>query len=275
MSGKCKSYLLLQLKRGLKLMPQVLIVTLLLALCAVLAGLMLSDLDEADGAKQKIEIGVVGDTKDTYLNIGLYALEHLDSSRFSVRLQTMEEQEARTALYAGRLTGYLVIPEDFVEGMVNGDHHPITYVTSTGATGFGTIVAEELASDISRLLLETENAIYGAQAFTGQYIDGVDPYDAGQALVERYMRLVLNRNRLFEVETIGTADSLSPEGYYLCGMAVAMLLLWGISCSPLISRRSNELCGILNANGLEGAGQILSEFAAFFLLMLLPVVFPL
>ena len=90
MSGKCKSYLLLQLKRGLKLMPQVLIVTLLLALCAVLAGLMLSDLDEADGAKQKIEIGVVGDTKDTYLNIGLYALEHLDSSRFSVRLQTME-----------------------------------------------------------------------------------------------------------------------------------------------------------------------------------------
>ena len=50
MSGKCKSYLLLQLKRGLKLMPQVLIVTLLLALCAVLAGLMLSDLDEADGA---------------------------------------------------------------------------------------------------------------------------------------------------------------------------------------------------------------------------------
>lgn len=268
MSGKCKSYLLLQLKRGLKLMPQVLIVTLLLALCAVLAGLMLSDLDEADGAKQKIEIGVVGDTKDTYLNIGLYALEHLDSSRFSVRLQTMEEQEARTALYAGRLTGYLVIPEDFVEGMVNGDHHPITYVTSTGATGFGTIVAEELASDISRLLLETENAIYGAQAFTRQYIDGVDPYDAGQALVERYMRLVLNRNRLFEVETIGTADSLSPEGYYLCGMAVAMLLLWGISCSPLISRRSNELCGILNANGLEGAGQILSEFAAFFLLML-------
>ena len=249
-------------------MPQVLVVTLLLALCAALAGLMLSDLDERDGANQKIEIGIVGDTEDTYLNIGLYALEHLDSSRFSVRLHTMEEQEAKAALYAGHLTGYLVIPEDFVEGMVKGDRPPITYVTSAGATGFGTIVAEELASDISRLLLETENAVYGAQTFTGQHIDGVDPYDAGQALVERYMRLVLNRNRLFEVETIGTADSLSLEGYYLCGMAVAMLLLWGISCSPLISRRSDELCRILNVNGLGGGGQILSEFAAFFLLML-------
>lgn len=272
MNGKGKRYLILQLKRGLKLLPQMLSVTLLLGLCAALAGIMLSSLNREDSARQKIEIGIVGDTADTYLSIGISAIEHMDSSRFSVRLTEMEEGEAKTALFAGKLTGYLVIPEHFVEGMYSGEHHPITYVTSADATGFGTIVAEELVTDISQLLLETENAIYGAQSFAALYGGNITPYEAGNALIGQYMRTVLNRDRLFAVETIGTADYLSFEGYYLCGVMVALLLFWGISCSPLFSRRSAQLSGMLKADGLGAARQILCEFAAFGALILLAVL---
>ena len=272
MSGKYKRYLVLQLKRALKLIPRVLGVTLLLGIGAGLAGRMLSDLNASDAAKQKIEIGVVGDTDNSYLQVGIFTLESMDSSRFSIKLREMEEQEAQKALRDGELTGYVRIPQNFVDGMVSGDHHPITFVTADGATGFGTMVTEEIASAVSKLLLETENAIYGAQEFTADHVRSVNPYDAGNALIQRYLWTVLNRDDLFRVQTMGAADSLSLAGYYLCGITVAGLLLWGIGCSPLFSRRSEELSGMLNASGLGAAAQTLSEFAAFCALLLVAVL---
>ena len=261
-------YLRLQLMRGLRLLPRMLAATLLLAALAALAGLMLSRMDAADDARQKVRIGVVGDTDSDGLAQGLSILENLDSSRFSLSLESMTEPEAAQALNARDLDAYIVVPDGFVSAMMAGEHRPITFVSRDSGAGVGGILVRELARTVSALVLETENAVYGAQNFTADHLPGQNPYDAGDRLTLQYMTRVLDRDLLFELETVGAANRLSLAGYYLCGLSVLFVMLWAISCSPLFTGRSRELGRLLRADGLGALGQVAAEFVSFALLML-------
>ena len=81
---KCGIYMRLQLKRMGKVFPAVFLVTVLLSVGICLLVWMQLSVDSQDEKRQKIVLGVVGDTRDSYLGFGIYALEHLDSSRFTI-----------------------------------------------------------------------------------------------------------------------------------------------------------------------------------------------
>ena len=265
-------YLRLQLRRALRLLPRMLAVTLLLAALAAVAGLMLFRMNASDDARQLVRIGVVGDTDSGGLAKGLSIMENLDSSRFSLSLEPMAEQDARRALSARELDAYLIVPDDFVSAMMAGEHRPVTYVSRDSGAGVGGILIRELAESISALVLETENAVYGAQNYTADRLPGQNPYDAGDRLAMQYITRVLDRHLLFSLDTVGAADRLSLAGYYLCGLSVLFVMLWAIGCSPLFTGRSRELGRLLRADGLGAAGQVAAEFVSFALLMLCGVL---
>ena len=102
-------------------MPAVFLVTLVLAASvAVIAKGVLSDKLSEDERK-KVEVGICGDLSDSYLGIGVLAVQQLDSSRFAINFHTLEEAEAREMLLDGKLTAYLVIPDGFVDSVVSGE----------------------------------------------------------------------------------------------------------------------------------------------------------
>ena len=106
----------------------------------------------------------------------------------------------------------------------------------------------ELAETISRLVLETENAVYGAQDFVADRLPGVDPYRAGDSLVFRYALRLMDRERLYDRQTVDPDGALSLPAYYLCGLSLLFLMLWAISCVPLFAGRSRELGRLLQAD---------------------------
>ena len=199
---------------------------------------------------------------------GLELLESMDSSRYELKLELMSEEEAARALRLGQISGYARIPDGFAEALEMGEHRPITYVTLSGGSELGSLLTRELVETVSGLILETENAIYGAQSFVSETLEGVNPYRAGDRLVVRYALRILDRSRLYELETIGEADALSLAGYYLCALTVAFLLLWAISAAPLFSGRSRELGMLLQAKGPGAAAQVLAEYVSSVFLML-------
>ena len=262
------TYLGLQLRRAARLLPRMLAVTLLLAVLTALAALLLSRLHAGDAAAaEPIRIGLVGEL-DGMTAEGLQMIESMDSSRFSIRFEPMDEAEASRALRGGRIDGYAVIPEGFAEAMMVGEHRPITYVTASGGADIGAKLMRELAETISGLVLETENAVYGAQDFVAERLPGVDPYGAGDRMVVRYALRLMDRERLYEIETIEAEGALSLSARYLCGLSLLFLMLWAISCAPLFAARSRELGRLLQAEGLGAAGQVLAEFLSYVLLML-------
>lgn len=261
-------YLLLQCKRALRLLPHMLAILLLLACGAYLAAAGLSARRASDASRQIALVGVVGDESNPYIRIGVDALETFDSSRDELKFVFMDEQTAIRELRAGRLSAFLYLPEDFVESIYANDTHPIRFIMPEGASGIDTLLTAELADAVARLMTETERAQVGAQLYAIDKLPDVDPYAVDNALVDRYFTLVLTRDQLFSVKTLGLADSLSFGGYFFCGILVAFLLLAGISASPLCSRRAAALGPVLRARSFGALRQTLGEFAAFYLLLL-------
>ena len=263
-----RSYFGLQLKRAAALAPQMLAVTLLLAVLTALAALVLAKLDADDPSKQMIRLAVAGDEEEAILSDAVSLLESVDSSRFSIGFERMGEREASELLRRGKLQGYLLVPDGFARALWYGEHMPMTYYSASGGADVGAQLTRELVVSVSGLVLETENAVYGAQDLVQDKLPGVNASKAGDTLVYRYAAAILDRDRLYRIEELGAADSLSIPGYYLCGIGLLFVMLWSISCSPLFSRRSRELGQILSSDGFGAPGQIFSEFTAFLLLLL-------
>ena len=265
---RLRSYLGLQLKRSAGLAPQMLAVTLLLAVLTAMAALVLAQMNSEDASKKLVRIAVAGDTEEEILSDAIGLLQSMDSSRFSISMERMEEDEAIRLLRRGKINGVIRIPEGFADALYHGETLPLTYVSNTGGADVSSQLVRELVVAISGLALETENAVYGAQDLVQDKLPGVNPYRAGDNLVYRYALAILDRERLYDMELLGAADSLSLAGYYLCGITLLFIMLWSISCSPLFSRRSRELGQILSAEGLGAPGQVFSEFVSYLLLLL-------
>ena len=265
-AGRFFSYLLARLKCCVRLVPSVLcLAAFLLGALALFGFAVASDRGE-DASFQRIPIGVVGDVgNDTWLRLGFYALENLDSSRFSLSFETTEtEKDAVQGLRSGRLSAYVVIPEGFIEALAMGtETPPIRYVSTQGASGIGTLLTDEIVGAVSRLLSETENAIYGAQDYLMDHAPWTDAYAAGAQLTEEYLSLVLDRDSLFTVETVGVSGGLGFFDYYLCAVTVLFLLLWGVACGPVCVRRDTELGRMLRASGFGAGQQVLAEYLAY------------
>ena len=86
---------------------------------------------------------------------------------------------------------------------------PVTYATNTAGSDAGSLMTREIVVSVSGLILETENAVYGAQDLVADKLPDKDPYDAGNRLVYRYATAILDRARLFELEKLGAAH---PKG---------------------------------------------------------------
>lgn len=269
---RAERYLIIQTKRVLRCFPAVFLMTLILLAAVGLVGKGVIQEKLSDDKKSMVKIGVVGDVTDSYLGIGVMALQHLDSSRFSIDIQMMEEETAKKALKTGDLSAYLVIPAGFVDSVVSGENFKITYYTKNSQMGIGTMLMNELSAIISDFITKSQNAIYGMQSLCREY--GYDDiyWDATNELNLKYIDMILARTDFFDVEVLGVANQLSMVGYYISGLTVFFLMIWGVNGCPLFIRRDLSLAKMLKTNGMGPFPQIICEYIAYLLLMTVSLV---
>ncbi|MCH5274340.1 MAG: ABC transporter permease [Lachnospiraceae bacterium] len=262
------TYLYIQLRRAVKLLPVMMTVTLLVCGCVgAFAVLYLGT--EMAGQNKKYRIAVVGDTTDSYLGFGISALSVLDDSRFMVDFPSMTEEEARRELAAGKITAYAKVPDGLVESIVEGSNDkPIVFVTATGSKVITGFLVEELTEEASSLVVRSQSAIYGMQRILWDNGMGDLWWEATESLNLRLLDMVLNRTKLCGLEFQGMANGLSTEGYYFCSMLIFFLLLAGINSSPLFAKKSRELMKLLAARGVSIYEQIAGEYLAYLFLNL-------
>lgn len=248
-------------------MPAVFWVTLVLvaSIALIAKGLLTEKL--SDGQRQKVEVGICGDLEDSYLGIGVLALQQLDSSRFAINFHTLEEEEAREMLVAGELTAYLVIPEGFVDSVVSGENFSVRYYTANSQMGLGTLLMNELANIISELITKSQSAIYGMQNLCDDYGKDAIYWDVTEDLNLKYIDIILARQSFFEVEILGVSNDLSLQGYYICGFAVLFFMIFGINGCPIFVRKDVSLARLMSANGVNSFYQILVELLAYLILV--------
>ena len=257
-----RNYLKLQFLRVFKIYPTIFLVTLLMivAIAVTCAALLFANNSSAD--KQKISIGVVGDTEDTLLNVGLEAIKNMDSTRFYMDIVTFDEEgAAEKALKNREINGYLRTPKNYFWDVYDGVNNPAEYVILNAPDGFGSILSGEVARVVSDIVTQSQVGVYSAQDVAAQH--GKSVRRTSNDLMDTYAKGVLARNELYEVKVLGIADSLSFVGYYICGLLLFFLLLWGVSCNRIFASRSYSLSHLLKNSGISTARQIACEYLPF------------
>jgi len=262
---KKKTYLQLQIKRTTKIAPAILMITLATVFCIALTASILLYNNSKSGDKTKLNIGIVGDTTGTHLGIGITALENFDSSRYSIDFQEMPEEEAIRKLNNHEISGYIEIPDDFVEGIVTGDNHPATYVVLEDITGFETALMSEIANVASDWILLSQRAIYSMQRIMldSDECDRNTLYEYTDELNLEYIKHILGRKEIYDVTETGIKDSITMEGYYICGIIIFFLLIWGISCNKLLLKKNYAMSKALYSRGIKNGWQLFCEYFCY------------
>ncbi len=257
-----KKYFRLQFKSIMKVFPTILVITVITLLSvALLCGLALKkDSDSSD--KQKISVAIVGSLENTYLDIGFYALKNLDSSRFYFEFLELDEEEAIKKLQAREISGYLRIPDDFVKSIARGENKPAEYITLNTPDNFGTILTEEVTMMISDMLTHSQVGMYSMQDVARKY----NKKDLGKNidnLTVNYVNYIFNRQTVYNLSLTGLPNSLSLGGYYICGLFMLFILLWGISCNRIFASKNLAFSRVLKVSGVSSGKQIICEYGAY------------
>lgn len=267
--SRALSYFRLQLKRFFKLMPVILLLSALL-ICAIGAAFIgVFSESESDEQNSLINIGVVGDSDESYLGMAINALRNLDSSRFSISVQTVDSEEAASEMIRkGDLVAYIVLPDDFISEAIAGNVQKITCVTASGATDFGSQITNELMMTVTEIVRNSQKTVYGFQnAAFDSGMDDRDVYSGGTEVAFDVINLILNRESAYRVDEIGTGGVDYVDDTLICGMLILLLMLWGITCCTIFTARNSTLDCVLSSKGTSAAAQVLSEYAAYLIFM--------
>ncbi|MEE0968635.1 MAG: ABC transporter permease [Clostridia bacterium] len=255
-------YFFLETKRFLLALPFVLMLSLALFICIFIAfSAMLENEEESD---QKYEIAIVGDVSDTYLKLGMAALQNFDSSRFAMNLSFLSEEAAKEKLADGEISAYILIPEGFIVDAYKGDVGKLTYVTKTSPTGTIDYVKDELLSVISTLLVESQKGVY-ASGDIGKELAGLKYGSVTNDAAFKYVDLILSRSKMYKTEILGVSDGLGLITSVMCGLMLFFISLIAIGFAPVFVRRDISLSKILSASRFGAVGQVIGEYVAFVL----------
>ena len=256
-----RKYFIIQLKRLLRILPPILIVAAILFGCLAVVYDAIVSLEEEEGAQKKYQVGIVGTAGDTYLKMGLAAVESFDSTRYSVEFVEMTEPEAESAMRRGTIVAFLVIPDNFLDEAMYGNIIPLKYVCTTSAMGLVSMIKDEISQLIETMLIEAQKGIYGSGNALDDYgLDGGKI--VGQISLE-YVDLVFSRSRMYTVTEMKKFDGLGMGGYMLSGLCVVLFLLVCLTFAPVMIRPDQSLARVLAAKRRPAVAQVLCDFAVY------------
>lgn len=267
------NYLRAQTLRSVKIYPILLAFSLITALCA---GMLLTTVfpnpsgNEAEEQPARpIRIALVGELGGSYLDIGITAMETFDASRFYLELIPTVEAEAQKMLQRDEITGYLEVPEGFVQSVLRGKNLQLTFVRGNNPSSLGTMMVYEILQIVSDYVTESQNGIYGT--LTVAELEGRTGAAYKQVVEEinlTYISSLLNRSDMVRSVPIGAGNNLDFKNYYVCATVILLMLLWGMLCVPLLIKTDDTLPRLLYARGQRCFSQVLGEWLPFLGLLL-------
>ncbi len=265
-------YFAIQIKRLLRFFPAVFLVAGLLygGLYLVYSGLILQ-WNKSDDF-QKVNIGMVGTTDNYYLKLGLDAVQTIDSSKFTVNMIVMDEQQAKKALESGEIDAYVYFSPEFVDNARTGIVVPLQFVSAAGSDNILSLVKEELTSALDDVLLSSERASFGLY----DALTALGKPDIAHAkrneLALTLAKLMLNRQNMYDVQQLGVANGQSFADYMLCGILTLFLFLMTLPFVGLYVRENDAMEKHMKSRGIGFWRQAMCEWLAYVLSLLLVAV---
>lgn len=256
-----KKYFCVQLKRLGRIVIPVLLVAAILFGCLMVVYDAVISMSKESEVTTKYQVGVVGTADDLYLQLGLKAMSSIDSSRFSIEMVEMEEEEAEKAMRQGKLAAFVVFPDNFLDSAFRGEIIPLKFVCAAGSVGLVSMIKDELAQMIETMLIEAQRGIYGSGDAMAALGHNGSPVVNDLSI--EYAELVFRRANMYKTSTLGAFDGLGMEGYLAAGLCIVLFMLICLTFAPMMIRRDHALGRMLCAQGRTAFMQVLCDFGAY------------
>ena len=203
----------------------------------------------------------MGTAGDTYMEMGLAAVQSFDSTRFAVEFNQMGEKAAETAMRQGKIAAFIQFPEGFMEEAIYGNIMPIKFVTSVAADSLVSMVKEELTGIIEIMIAPTQKGIYGAGGAVGDH-GGSAGATMGKISLD-YVDFIISRSKAYQTTEIGAFDGLGMDGYLISGLGIVLFMLICLIFAPSMIRRDQAMARMLKSRSRPVWLQALCDFAVY------------
>lgn len=243
------SYLFLQLKSALRLLPKLLlgsIVFAFLAFCIGYAGVK----SLGSGNHLFFKVAAILPENDALVSIGFNMLTGMDSLKDYCEFITTDEASAKKMLEQGEIYAIVYIPEGFVEDVLSGRNTPAKIILPDNP-GIETVIFRSVLNAGSATLAYVQSGIY---AMTDAYIE-FDMSDriasASDKMNDDYIHFVLNRSAIYDSHTVSSTGSLSRTQFYICSGIILVMLFSGFLLGGFSMQEENGLSVMLLRFGIN------------------------
>ncbi len=212
--------------------------------------------------------------QDRLTEFAVSFVENMESVKDWCRLIRVSEEEGLQMLGEGELAALLVLPDNVVEGILNGSNEPAKLYLSKEAAPMG-LVFEELAKAGTGLLRTAQAEIYAAHELAGLFDIGEQALDTMYGEIDRFnLKLVMEREEYFRIKKLSATGSEGWAVYYGSAFLTLYLLFAGVFFGKYNRRSHTERDMLAKRAGIpvsaQAAGRIVVS-GGLLLIALLPV----
>lgn len=260
------TYALLQWKRCLKKMLQILIVVALVSLC--IAGIYcVADRIMKAHDFSLIKVGLVVPEDELTTRYVTNYISSMDSVKSICSFEYEEEEEAIRKFNEGTLKAVIVLPSGFYHDVQVGINPPAVIYFPKNTNIAEKIFRELLISGVS-YLQTAEASVYAALNTVYIYNLDRDVSEIGNTLALAYVDTIMSRDKTYKddfVSVFGESDRLS---YYGFGALILILMFFGICFSHMYEKSSKVVDDMMAVKGL---GKI--KLAIVHIFVMVPVIY--
>lgn len=260
------TYFKLECKRIFRLLPGMVLITLLLFLAGGIFFMKYTAGDSAQDDQQlkTINIGLVYSEEDKkFLGVGFYMLEHTDELGYICNFKEVSRQEGQQLLTKEELDVLILFPDDYVRNMYNGIEEPVTLRFGSAQSGISSLMFRQLSDTVTNYMIESRAGIYTLQ---DMYRLWKLPFSKdSDRIIGEYILRILERDGILEHQSVNATDGLDSVMYYICVGIVLLLLFWGLSCGCVLGNNQKILPRLLKRRNLSVSAQYFAKYAALML----------
>ncbi len=269
-------YLLIQYKRILKLLPGIIGMILVVALLLSVAGYAIINSDAYKAEQQRYKIGVVGETDDEMISLGVHMVSTMDDTRFMLELVNFhDEDQAKKAMRNADISAYIVITKEFADALdAMTNDSKLTYYATSGQKGISNVMMDEIAMIATNIIVYSETGICTLrQLMKEEGFDKEVRHEKVNDLFMIYLAALVSRSDVVKVTALGLSDGLSTPEYYFSALLLFFMLLLSFCSISFFLGTKDAQYKFMAAKGIDAPKQVLGEYIPFLTINVILVLF--
>ena len=213
--------------------------------------------------------------EDRMTEMAVSFVENMESVKNWCKLVPVTEAEGMDRLKDGSLAALIVLPDDVLQGILDGSNRPATLYIAGEQSASG-MIFEELARAGVGMLCTAQAEIYAAGDLVREYggaeqdaqlqAYAVDLDELYRQIDSYNLSIVLKREQYFKERTLSATGNEGTAVYFGSVLCTLYLLTAGLFLLPYLSRKQEEQLWFSGRLGISAAVQCAGKSLIAFLL---------